>query len=142
MKIQKTENDQGPIKRRKIMKKTYQRKLPESDKKSTQNFFSRLALTRSPPPASLFLTFPNTPTTLRTSHRSTIQRPSKPRNRSQNHTDRRNYPKATKSRPKKIFAARANALAAASQSLPHISYLTHYTPDITPNKFQTAIKPW
>mgnify|MGYP003492496524 CR=1 FL=1 len=43
------------------MKKPYRRKLPESDKKSTQNFFSRLALTRSPPPANHSIPLLNTP---------------------------------------------------------------------------------
>ena len=43
------------------MKKTYRRKLPESDKKSTQKFFSRLALTRSPPPANHSIPLLNTP---------------------------------------------------------------------------------
>ena len=43
------------------MKKPYRRKLPESDKKSTQKFFSRLALTRSPPPANRSIPLLNTP---------------------------------------------------------------------------------
>ena len=43
------------------MKKPYRRKLPESDKKSTQKFFSRLALTRSPPPANHSIPLLNTP---------------------------------------------------------------------------------
>ena len=43
------------------MKKPYRRKLPESDKKSTQKFFSRLALTRSPPPANHSIPLLNSP---------------------------------------------------------------------------------